>query len=816
MGINTIVDQHDIKDQESPDMQNMYFDMGVIGVRPGSKLFATKPAGETGEPLQIILAKTSDGVNYLISVYTSGTTTNNFYLWDNLNSQWLPINGTYLPTFTAVSYFGSQSWDYAYSMDSLYLGNGFDDMCRWKMSLGYTSEDVVSSGSTLPMVDASRFFIYSAAITAVNGDSTTVTLSNSPQQSAIYTNDWELGQLVFYVGDGITGLTSGKLYYAVPSAYSLPTNGISGNTLGFATSLANAVAKTTISISGSPANAQIFKAEPIVITSAGNSYNAVYYSRTGNTLNLAGVVGHDIKGGAAVAPTITDRPGCPKGNIITTWQSRLVVSNCMAAQMSIWDSSGTTFSTYPVITTSIVKPTMVSGSGNTMWLSRLSSPEDYVTNQDDMSSGGNQIFSDGAGSITDIKDFGEFLVVSKSNIQYRFSFIQNQDLSAQFPQIVPIISGIGMGPFSFKSSLKAMNTLFYPTASSGFVALSPTNTGYTSETGLEVISYNINNLIQSGYDFTKSKGVFYFNKLLWTCTNPSTQDFIFMYDTIRKAWTKFDNWNPVDMVVTNDNVFFFIGQDGNIYEGFDGYTDNDNPYNSYYKTKLHNFQKPSMVKTIDAIAVEGYMTQSTTLYADVLYNEKGRLFTQTYKMAYGLQGFIFTNVNITALGQTPINQSILDSLTPSQIQNFGYFRTFLSVPNAYGLFAVQIKFYSRDPNSIWFLTGYGMNPKFENIIPPLMRLDSQAGFNFSQNAIGMNGFFTLPDGQTLKIETPPQTADGIITAFSVTHYPKFVVVNGASLFEGDGYTVSGSGSALTINITFAPQANSTIRSLYIG
>ena len=811
-GMNTIVDQHDIKDQEAVDLKNMVFDQGVIGPRQGSKLFAAKPTGETGTPLEIMIAKTSDGINYIIAVYTSGTTTNNFYIWDSVYSQWVSINGSYLPTFSAITYFGNQSWDYGYGFDSHYFCNGYDDMCRWKMSMGYLSTTASATDTTLTLSDASRFFKYSAGISAVNSDSTTVALTASPQQNAVYTNDWELGQMVYYVGSSISGLTSGTLYYAVPTAYSLPTNGVSANALGFATSLANAIAKTTISISGSPSNATVYKAEPITIKDGSSTYSAIYYDTTSTTLKLTAAFGSIANSGAVVVPTITDRLGMPKGNILTTWSSRFVVANSPATTARTWNSGSTTFQTYPAAPTAIVSPTAIPGSANTMWLSRTSSPEDYITNNADISSGGNQIFSDGDGNITDIKDFGQFPVVSKKNKQYQFSFIVNQNLSAQFPQITPIISGNGMGPISFKSSVKAMNSIYYPTNSNGFMKLTPTTTGTNSSTGIDVISYNINNLIQSGYSFTTSRGTFFNNKLIWTAKNPAIQDTMFVYDTIRNAWTKFDSWNPIDMAVLGNNTFLFLSSiDGNLYQGFTGYTDNSNQYITSYTTKLHNLGRSALPKTMDAIYVEGYMTQGTTIYADVLFNERGLLFSQTYTMKVNNQGFIFTNENIDALGMLPINQGILDSLTPSQIQSFGFFRTYLSVPNSYGLYAVQVTFRTKDPNCVWFMTGYAFNPKYIDIVPATMRLDANATINISQNFLGNGGSVTIPStGQTLKVETPSGVIDGANVTFTATHTPLYVVLNGSVLFENDGYTLSG----LVITMLITPVAGSTIRDLY--
>jgi hypothetical protein len=46
------------------------------------------------------------------------------------------------------------------------------------------------------------------------------------------------------------------------------------------------------------------------------------------------------------------------------------------------------------------------------------------------------------------------------------------------------------------------------------------------------------------------------------------------------------------------------------------------------------------------------------------------------------------------------------------------------------------------------------------------------------------------------VETPPETPDGVVTAFTVSDEPQYVVADGATFFDGAGYTYS----ALTITM----------------
>lgn len=783
-GLNTIVDQHDILDQESPDMSNVWFDAGVIGPRTGSKIFAAKPTGETGTALQMMVGKTSDGVQYLVAVYAQSGSGYNLYVWDTTNNQWIPINGTYGPTYTKNVRLGYIGWCNGYGDDRLYFCNGYDDQASWKMAIGYLSATAGNTDTTITLSDATRFNIYSSSISGLSGNN--LTLGTSPQANAMYTNEWELGQMVYYTGSGISGLTSGTVYYAIPTGYSLPTNGVSGNTLALATSLANAVAGTAISISGSPSSAYVYKVYPLNIYDGTTSHIVRYYNKSSNTLNLISAVGTSIGSGAAVTGTITDRPGVKKGKLMVNWQARLAVAN---------------FSP---------------GGENVLWLSRISEPEDFNTVTDDISSGGNQIFQDGFGGITDIQNFGDFLVVSKQDISYRFGFIQDANLSAQFPQVTPIISGQGMGPIAPYSAVKALNSIYYPSTISGFMVLSPVSSGATSSTGVQVLSFNINNYIQNNLDLSSAKVCFFRNKIFWTASVKNGANIVMMYDTVRNAWTKFDSWNPADMAVYNNLFYYFSSIDGNVYQGLTTYTDNNNPYLSYFYTKMNGLNQPALPKTADAYYVEGYMTQSTTFYVDVLFNEKGELYYETFKLSPTTAGFFFTNINITALGQTPFNQSIMDSLTPSQVGQIGFFRGYLSLPNSKGFYAIQLRFYSKDPNSVWFVSGHGIAPEYQNIIPPGMRIDNTAT-STTQPIIYSGSAVSIAQSQVGGLpwytEVPSGTQDGANKVFTLVHTPLavvFLTVNGVAQIQGVEYTLSGS----TITFNIAPLVSDELSCSY--
>lgn len=65
-------------------------------------------------------------------------------------------------------------------------------------------------------------------------------------------------------------------------------------------------------------------------------------------------------------------------------------------------------------------------------------------------------------------------------------------------------------------------------------------------------------------------------------------------------------------------------------------------------------------------------------------------------------------------------------------------------------------------------------------------------------------------GGGANFETPVGTIDGTNVTFTVSNTPKAVILNGATYFQNDGYTLSG----LTITMLVVPVAGSTLRSMY--
>ena len=70
------------------------------------------------------------------------------------------------------------------------------------------------------------------------------------------------------------------------------------------------------------------------------------------------------------------------------------------------------------------------------------------------------------------------------------------------------------------------------------------------------------------------------------------------------------------------------------------------------------------------------------------------------------------------------------------------------------------------------------------------------------------GFIRSAYSTTTSVETPSGTVNGINTSFTVLHTPQFIVQDGVTYFDGEGFTLSG----LNITTDFPPVG--FIRSFY--
>ena len=482
----------------------------------------------------------------------------------------------------------------------------------------------------------------------------------------------------------------------LPYGYVTWNNGRSDDRLYFCNGTDN-VARWTIAVGAVNANTSS-GAATLVLQDAtrfpnsgtlriqGNSstFTQAYTSKSTNTLTLSGTLAQNVTAGAIVTMMIEEKSGMKKGKIFTRHQRRLFSSNYFGGEVVTWYSETD-------------NPEGSAGTGIT--------------------ASGNFSLTDGNGEITGAGDFGEFLLISKRDSLHKFEFEYNDSLNAKLDRITPVISGNSMGPYSNLSTIKVQNKLFYPTETEGFFELNPASTGAQSSTGVKILSSTIQNFLQEYVSYEKARVANWKQKIFWAVsTNESPENnTVLVYDIIRDSWVKYNGWNVKDWFVKANELYYLDSIDGNIYKTHVGSTDNTNPIQSIFYTKRFSFNEPSQPKTLDKVYIEGYVDLSTTFYVDVLFNEGGRLFSQTYEIK-GSDDFVF-KPNLLGLGQNLNGIIPMGWVSLADIGQLGIFRCYLSVSNSRGFYNIQLRFRSDKAGSRWGVSGFSFNPVVENVIP---------------------------------------------------------------------------------------------------
>lgn len=189
--LNTLTDPQDIADQECSDCLNMVFDNGYPKPRAGSFLAFDIPTSETNSLLNTINAVTSDGKEYVVAIYAP-----NFYVRDEVNNQWVKINGSYTPSVNNILFnYGYAVWNAGVRNDRLYMGNGTDDDVKWVIALDYISVSTTPTDTSITLSSTSQFPTTGGSI-IIKGNSGEFTVAYTSISGNVMTLSGAIGQTV--------------------------------------------------------------------------------------------------------------------------------------------------------------------------------------------------------------------------------------------------------------------------------------------------------------------------------------------------------------------------------------------------------------------------------------------------------------------------------------------------------------------------------------------------------------------------------------------------------------------------------------------
>jgi hypothetical protein len=422
-----------------------------------------------------------------------------------------------------------------------------------------------------------------------------------------------------------------------------------------------------------------------MVVNNGTVINLKYNNISGNVITLTTTVGASVIAGSTVVSPIVSRPNLPPGSAYSVFQkSRLVIS---AGQQT----------------------------ENTVYVSYFGEPESQLED-DTVNSAVQSEVNKGRGGIIDIEDFGEYLMIRKNDVSFRYYFSFSSDMTTFEPASDTVVTGDGTGPVNQGANINYMNAVYSVTASEGIVRIYPDTTGTQTTTKLELKSRNVQNLVTEVLDFTDARTAAYRQKIYFACSNPILKDVktpnnaVLVYDVLRDSWVIFKNWNCADIKKVNDKLIMLSLNDGGLYECLTTYQDmvgtNVLPYTASLSTKRMDFGEPSSVSKNQYLYVQGIITTNTTFYVDVLYNEGGYLGIVTYKID-GSDTKIAHKVVKGGLGVFPFAVPLLggvDLLTMKSLQDPAFFRCYLQLNQSFVVSSLQARCYSVEAGSYWGIT----------------------------------------------------------------------------------------------------------------
>jgi len=555
----------------------------------------------------------------------------------------------------------------------------------------------------------------------------------------------------------------------------------------------------------------------VIKESGGTEIYASYYSVSTNVLNLTAPIGVDVASGAGVTFEISDATTLIKGNIFAKQNGRLFIAG---------KSKFETVAYYSVI----------------------NSPEDFTTTGSADSSG-NKPITDGNGGITSMVNFGEYILVTKSDSAYKLSFEVDQANNSFLVNTIPVFSDVSLGPVSNSASVKKNDNLLFATLTEGLYSLSPGSTGTITSVEPSLISQDIYRHYHS-LNFSNSKAVSWNQFVFWSCASNTVSDTVLVLDLLKSdkkkkfVWSKFDNWGVQDWLVYNDSdgelLYFGNRIDGNIYHAFaSDYVDfeqsgSQTPYICSFTTKRmdHGFSPiplgqnatsraslvyashPDKLKRADLLHIQGFITTTGTLYVDIMYDENGRLQTIT-KSISGNESLIYQPIS-TPLAMAMLGLPILGGSTIDDLDSVGFINEYLPINIKYGFTNITFKFYTVDPGVHWGITGLAYNGILMDAIPSNLVQEDTSTATISTTSLIPSSI----SATTILIKswvfdyTPTGTVDGINTSFTIPAASQVLVFADGSLVKGSGIDYSFSGDT-SIVFTSGRQPYSTLSVSYL-
>lgn len=521
----------------------------------------------------------SGHINNIFNFHTAGGWERPFYFTGTSARYYHPMLSTweyFQGSFTADQQFGSSPFLTSGGESYVHYCNARESMYRWEGVIDLLSTSIYANYDTL--ADA---VVSGTSMVRIDGN----TSAFSAPGSGFIGDDYftwgglSAGNQYLVSCDRITSAGAiGATIYQIPSSLIL-----SGN--------------TSCWLNGptpSPGSAYL------------NEYYITYgdvYPTSNILISVFGQVSNQVSGvGIVKAAEEITTSTVPKGNIIVTHEQRLYVAGVSSYPQTMYDSQvgdGTDFS----------------------WTAGAAVPAE----------GGVEYFPEGGGPITS-------LAVKDRVIVFKNDAIKTFELATS-GEIPVIKGGFQGGAINHKGTTNSEGNVFFINKNEGLKILTDASVetnNLTTQPIMDALKPDLETLgLTSAYSYQ------FYPRIYLGCAETSTTSFnnkLYWYDYTYQAWGEYNNWNFSQLVKYEDKLYGAGANSRNVYQLFNGFTDEGQPYLCSWKSKEFNYDTPHEFKTMRWLFIEGYMSQNAVLSASILYNGTSAM-VQT-DVLYGNGGYV--------------------------------------------------------------------------------------------------------------------------------------------------------------------------------
>lgn len=490
----------------------------------------------------------------------------------------------------------------------------------------------------------------------------------------------------FTVGVGFPAVADGE--YIISATTIVYPN--QGNTASFTADAATDVlTRATHGLS----NGQTVYVYSTTTLPGGLSANTPYYvlSATTNTFKLSAT-----RGGTAIDITSAgtgthylESGFFANGTITTTWNTKAVISG-------------------------------VKGDESAFVYSTSQDAEDWIASSPRVTDDpGLEDFPEGGGAITSLITKDKTLVLFKKDAISLYDLELTSDGSSETPRLENLLQGIGVGSASSLATFWADNDVIYVSPRGGIKRLSrAANSQVAGENPFLYydLTENIRNTLND-YDFGSACGIYFDQQVIVSCKSSSdsaSNDITICYNSRKKALVIW-NINASSWFIYKNDLYYTSSANRNVYKlDPDSYSDDSGAINAMWMSKEFTFGRSAETKQLGLWMVEGRIAEGTTLYAQVDYEENGRLYSTVREISGDNTDYVFPATGYS-FGEDEFGNALFGSPVETQ-DDRNPFKVFIRLPKNYSPYKAKITFYSTGVGQRWIVTGHAPKPYITNLI----------------------------------------------------------------------------------------------------